>query len=231
MSRTCFVTGTRKGIGRAIAEHLLGKDDMVIGCSRSAKTINHSNYTHYQIDVADETSVTQTVRKIRREFGAIDVLINNAGVAAMNSIVLTPQQSVSHVINTNVVGTFNTMREVAKVMMRQSSGRIVNFSTIAVPLSLEGEAVYASSKAAIESLTKVSARELAPWNITVNAIGPTPINTDLIKVVPREKIDNLIARQGIKRMGETRDVLNVIDFFVSADSDFISGQVLYLGGI
>ena len=123
------------------------------------------------------------------------------------------------------------MREVAKVMSRARTGRIVNFATVATPLNLEGEAGYAASKAAVESLTRVAARELAPLGITVNAVGPTPVMTDLIRSVPREKMDALIATQAIRRMGEPRDVANVIDFFLSPASDFVTGQVVYLGGI
>jgi 3-oxoacyl-[acyl-carrier protein] reductase len=116
-------------------------------------------------------------------------------------------------------------------MMKSKKGSIVNYSTVAVPLDLEGEAVYAASKSAVESLTRVSSKELAPYGIRVNAIGPTPIPTDLIKAVPKNKIDELINDQAIKRMGKESDVSNVIDFFISPDSDFITGQVIYLGGV
>ena len=115
--------------------------------------------------------------------------------------------------------------------MKSRQGRIVNFSSVAVPLNLEGEAIYASSKAALESLTRVSARELAEFSITVNAVGPTPVPTDLISLVPRKKIDELLARQAIRREGSVEDVINVINFFISPSSDFITGQVVYLGGV
>jgi 3-oxoacyl-[acyl-carrier protein] reductase len=110
-------------------------------------------------------------------------------------------------------------------------GRIVNFATVATPLNLEGEAGYAASKAAVESLTRVAARELAPFNITVNAVGPTPVMTDLVRSVPRQKLDALIGAQAIRRMGEHRDITNVIDFFASRSSDFVTGQTVYLGGV
>ena len=102
---------------------------------------------------------------------------------------------------------------------------------MAVPLRLEGEAIYAASKAAVEMLTRVLARELAPWGITCNAVGPTPIETDLIRNVPREKIDRLLASQAIPRFGRVDDVANVIDFFLRPESEFVTGQVIYLGGI
>jgi 3-oxoacyl-[acyl-carrier protein] reductase len=116
-------------------------------------------------------------------------------------------------------------------MRHTENGRIINFTTVAHPLNLEGEAIYAASKAAVESLTRILARELAELKITVNSIGPTPIETDLIRGVPQEKMDALLARQALSRMGEVRDVINAVDFYLREESDFITGQVLYLGGI
>jgi 3-oxoacyl-[acyl-carrier protein] reductase len=116
-------------------------------------------------------------------------------------------------------------------MMMHKYGRIVNFTTVATALRLEGEAIYAASKAAVITLTQVLAREFAPYNITVNAIGPTPIETDLIRSVPSEKIDALIQRQAIRRLGVFSDVSNVIDFFIQPESSFVTGQVVFLGGI
>ena len=110
-------------------------------------------------------------------------------------------------------------------------GRIINFTTVATPLNLEGEAIYASSKAAVISLTKILAKELAPMGITVNAIGPTPVKTDLIRAVPDEKIKKLVQHQAIKRYGDFEDILNVMEFFINPKSNFITGQVIFLGGI
>ena len=98
-------------------------------------------------------------------------------------------------------------------------------------MKLEGEAIYAASKAAIVTLTQILAKEVADMNITINAIGPTPVKTDLIKSVPKDKMDSLIAQQAIKRFGEYSDVSNAIDFFIKPESGFITGQVLYLGGV
>ena len=109
--------------------------------------------------------------------------------------------------------------------------RVVNFATIATPLRLEGEAIYAASKAAIINLTQTSAKELAPFGIRVNAIAPTPIRTDLIKNVPEDKIAQLLDKQALHRFGEFKDILNVIDFFIDEKSDFITGQTIFLGGV
>ena len=98
-------------------------------------------------------------------------------------------------------------------------------------MKLEGEAAYAASKAAVESLTQVLAREFAPFGITVNAVGPTPVRTDLIAGVPQEKIDAVVARQAITRYTELADIANVVDFFIRPESEFVTGQILYLGGV
>ena len=149
----------------------------------------------------------------------------------MNHLLTTSTSTVSKIYDPNFLGTFIYSRGVSKIMMKQKNGRIVNFTTVAKPLNLDGEAIYASSKAAIESLTKISAKELASFNITVNAIGPTPIKTDLIKAVPKEKMDDLLEKQAIKRFGEFEDIINVVDFFCKKESDFITAQVIYLGGV
>jgi 3-oxoacyl-[acyl-carrier protein] reductase len=231
-SQLMLITGTRKGIGRYLVDHYLKKGFIVVGCSREPfDGLPPPNYHHYCVDVSDESAVVTMVREASRKLGSISVLINNAGIASMNHLLLTPLATVHRIFGTNVFGTFIVMREVAKAMSAAKFGRIVNFATVATPLNLEGEAVYAASKAAIESLTRVAARELAPFNITVNAVGPTPVMSDLIRNVPTRKLDTLIATQAIQRIGEHRDVANVIDFFVSEDSDFITGQTLYLGGI
>lgn len=232
MADVILITGTRKGIGRYLVDHYLAKGCVVAGCSRDAfEGPVPENYHHYRADVADERAMIHMVRDVHKRLGAIDVLVNNAGIASMNHLLLTPLEVVSRVFATNVFGTFVGMREVAKIMIKARYGRIVNFATVATPLNLEGEAAYAASKAAVESLTRIAARELAPFNVTVNAVGPTPVLTDLIRTVPKQKMDALIGMQAIRRMGEHRDIANVIDFFVSRDSDFVTGQTLYLGGI
>lgn len=149
----------------------------------------------------------------------------------MNHLALTPLATAQRIFATNVFGTFLAKREVAKAIMSSRYGRIVNFATVATPLNLEGETTYAASKAAAESLTRVAAPELARFNITVNAVGPTPVKTDLIRSVPTEKMDSLIRTQAIRRFGEFRDVANVIDFFIARASDFVTGQTVFLGGV
>ena len=229
--KTIVITGTRKGIGKEMAEHYLAEGWQVVGCSRGEGSIEHDHYQHFALDVSDEDAVIAMARTIKVSHGKVNALLNNAGIASMNHALLTPASTVNHILQTNVVGTFLFCREVSKLMRRTNNGRIINFTTVAHPLNLEGEAIYAASKAAVESLTRILARELAELKITVNAIGPTPIETDLIRGVPQEKMDALLARQALSRMGEVRDVINAVDFYLREESDFITGQVLYLGGI
>ncbi len=226
-----LITGTRKGIGRYLAEHYVRAGHQVVGCSRGDVDWTLDGYTHYTADVSDEKAATSIFADVRKKFGRLDHLVNNAGIASMNHSLLTPLSTVHNVLNTNVVGTFLFSREAAKLMKTHGYGRIVNLSTVAVPLKLEGEAIYVASKAAVLSLTEVLARELAPFGITVNAVGPVPIDTDLIRSVPKEKINRLLSRQAIPRFGTFEDIANVIDFYLKKESAFITGQSLFLGGV
>ena len=229
---TIVISGTSRGIGKFLAEQL-SKDNTVIGLARSPRAIDdaNANYTHIQADVTDEKQVLAAFGEIRRSFGKIDALVNNAGIASMNHLCLTPLEAAKNVMNVNFFGTFLLTREASKLLRKSENPRIVNFSTVAVPLNLAGEAVYASSKAAIESFTKISAKELSRWKITVNAVGPVPVKTALIAGVPEDKIENLLEMQTIKRFGQPSDVLNVVEFFLKPESSFVTGQVLYLGGV
>ena len=226
-----IITGTSKGIGLELASHYLGLGYYVAGCSRQASPITHQNYQHFSLDVSNETEVSRMVHSIRYEMGSIDGLINNAGSASMNHLLTTPKSTAEKLFNVNFIGTFLFTREAAKQMKRQKHGRIINFTTVAVPLRLAGEAIYASTKSSIETLTKISAKELSSYGITVNAIGPTPVKTDLIKAIPSIKLNELLDAQAIKRFGEFKDIINVTDFFISKSSDFVTGQIIYLGGV
>lgn len=228
---TMVITGASRGIGKYLAQHYLEQGYQVVGCSRCPVEWQVENYRHYCLDVADETSVKAMFTEIRQNYKRLDVLINNAGVAAMNHALLTPLQTAQNILNTNFMGTFLFCREAARLMQRASYGRIVNFVTIATPLKLEGEAVYAASKAAVLNLTQILARELAAAGITVNAVGPGPVKTDLIRAVPADKLDDLLNRQAIHRFCEFEDIGNVIDFFIRPQSSFVTGQVLFLGGV
>ncbi len=224
------ITGTRKGIGRFLVDHYVTKGHIVVGCSRGPIEQTNPRYEHFCLDVSDENAVKLMMREVARKYERLDHVINNAGVSAMSHFLLTPAEAVERVYKTNVMGSFLFSREGAKLMKKRRFGRIVNFSTVATPLKLAGESVYASSKAAIVSLTEILAQELAPLGITVNSIGPAPVETDFIEGVPKNKIQAILDRQAIPRLATFPDIANVIDFFLRPESEFVTGQVVYLGG-
>jgi 3-oxoacyl-[acyl-carrier protein] reductase len=226
-----FISGTRKGIGKYLAHHYSKKGMRVEGCSRKEPDWSLKNYTHHIADVSDENDVRRIFASIQKRHGKLDIVINNAGIASMNHILLTPVATIDKLFATNLKGAILVCRESAKIMKRNKFGRIINFSTVAVPMKLDGEAIYVATKSAVEIFTRVIAIELAPFGITCNLIGPTPVETDLIRSVPKGKIDAIIQRQAIKRLGTFEDIAHVIDFFIHPKSQFITGQTLYLGGI
>jgi 3-oxoacyl-[acyl-carrier protein] reductase len=230
-SRNILITGSRKGIGRYLAEKFLAMGDHIIGCSRSESDLSHKNYKHFCLDVCDEKEVLKLFNEVRKNYKHLDVLINNAGIASMNHSILTPMKTAERVIQTNFLGTFLFCREAAKVLKKKAHSRIVNFGTVATPLRLEGEAVYAASKAAVVTLTEILAKEFTSYGITVNVVAPTPVDTDLIRNVPEKKLDELLKKQAIKRFASFKDVENVIEFYLKPESDFVTGQVLFLGGV
>lgn len=226
-----LVTGTSRGIGRALAAHFAKRGDLVIGCSRSRATLKLRGYQHHVVDVADEIAVRRMVHAIREAHGRLDILVNNAGVAAMNHVLLMPTAAARALLEVNVLGTFVVCREAARLMQKHRYGRIVNLGSVAVPMRIEGEALYAASKSAVVSFSEIVARELAPFQITCNVVALPPVKTELIRGVPEEKINRIVERLAIKRLGRFEDIANAVDFFVSRASDYVTGQTLYLGGI
>lgn len=233
MKKVMLITGTSKGIGRFLAEEYVKNDFLVVGCSRSEPEhkLQNERYLHFQIDVTNESEVKKLISQIDKKFKRLDILINNVGAASMNHFLLTPGHIAGKLFNANFLASFLVAREASKIMMKNKFGRIVNFSSVAVPLNLEGEAVYASVKSAVETLTCILAKELSPFGITCNAIGPSPIMTDLIRNIPRDKINMIVEALAVKRLGEFRDVANVVNFLIAEESDYVTGQTIYLGGV
>lgn len=229
-ARRVLITGTSRGIGAHLVEHHLAQGDLVFGCARGEAAVTHERYTHVRANVTEEAAVRDLARAVRARVGGLDVLINNAGVAAMNPVALTPYDSAARIMATNVLGTFLLTHAAIRLLRGSSAGRIVNFTSVAVPMRLDGESIYAASKSAVETFTRIVAREVAPLGITCNAVGPGPVKTQLTAAVPREKIERLIARQAVARWAEPADVTNVIDFFLRPESGMITGQIVYLGG-
>ncbi len=226
-----LITGTSKGIGKYLAEYYCEKDYIVTGCSRNDSEIKNDNYTHFMLDITDEKKVKELFLHIRKSYDRLDVLINNAGIASMNHVMLTPLETVKKIFDTNFNGTFLFCREAAKLMSKNKSGRIINFSSVASDLSVEGEALYAASKSAVVTFTKILSKELSAFGITANTIGLSPVKTGLIKNVPANKINNLLEKLTVKRYAELKDISNVTDFFIRDESNFITGQNINLGGV
>jgi 3-oxoacyl-[acyl-carrier protein] reductase len=228
--RRILITGSTRGLGRFLAEHYLAAGDCVIGCGRGEAAFEHERYVHHSVDLTEDAAITQLFAEIRRNNGGLDVLINNAGAASMNAFALTPMSTVRRVLDTNFVAAVAMMHGAIRLLRRSSAGRIVNVTSIAVPLRLEGEAVYAASKGALETFTRVLAKEVGPMGITCNAVGPSVIRTKLTEGVPQEKLDRLLRGQAVPIEATPADVANIVDFFLQPASRLVTGQIIYLGG-
>jgi 3-oxoacyl-[acyl-carrier protein] reductase len=228
-----LITGTRTGIGHALATHLLQRGHQIVGCSRRPAAIDHPNYSHHVVDVTDAQGIKSMCRQVRAQFGYLDALINNAGTSNMNHFRLTPETVARSVFDVNFFAVLNCCRESVKLLRRSSepSPAIVNVSSVAVPWALEGQLVYSASKSAVDQLTRVMSKELAESNIRVNGIGLPAVRTRLTRTVPEATIDELVQRQTIKRMCTTEDIVGPIDFLISVQSSFITGETIFLGGV
>ena len=224
---TALITGTSQGLGLALAERLLADGWTVHGFARGPQALAHANFTAHTVDVADEGAVRAAVSVVASS-GRIDLLINNAGAAALNAFLLTPGSVAESLMRVNYLGAFHCLQAVGKVMVRQRGGLVVNLTTVAVPLSLDGEAAYVASKAAVEALTKVAAKELATQGVRVVALGLGPVDTRLTRAVPKAalaKINGAIGRP----QGTT--MVQAVEFIVAriGAPDLKSGSVEYFG--
>ncbi len=230
VSRVALITGASRGIGAFLAQRLLADGWAVASVSRTCAEVESARELSFPMDVTDVESVRAGIRRIQRHFGGLDAVVNNAGIASMNAAALASTESVTRMFEVNTVGTFTVSREALRALRKSASPRIVNLSSIAVPLHLEGEAAYGASKAAVEHLTRVMAREFAEWGITVNAIGPSAIATDLTSGVPRSALDALQARLSSSEPATMDDVYWTVSFLLDERSQLVTGQVMYLGG-
>ena len=225
-----LITGTSRGIGLELAKYFVTKGHFVYGCSRSPTNFNHENYKHHLLDVTDEKKVQFLFEQIAKEKNRIDHLVNNAAIARINPALLTSASQLREFFNVNTVSAFCFCQEAARMMRRNNFGRIVNISSIAVAQHLEGVLAYASSKAALEELTKIFSKEVGDMGITVNCVGPGIIETDMGSRIPKSKADLIFQKQAIKEKITPLDVANIIDFLFSPASKQITGQTIYLGG-
>jgi 3-oxoacyl-[acyl-carrier protein] reductase len=224
---TVVVTGASRGLGRYCAEQLQEKGYKVIGLGRAAT--GDAPFEMRAADVTDASSVAAAFQDLRRDAG-VYALINAAGIASMNLVVTTPAETVRRIIETNLLGTIFCCQQIAPALMRRGEGRIINFSTLGVPLGLKGEAVYVASKAGVEGFSRAFAREMAAHKVTVNTIAPGPIETALIAKVPKEKISAVVNQQIIQRQAEPADVWNIVSMLLSPESNMITGETIHVGG-
>lgn len=183
----------------------------------------------FAADISDESQVEELFRSVKEEYGGIDVLVNNAGIIRDNMIWKMSVDDFDQVIRVNLRGTWLMCREVAKVMREQESGRIINISSRAW-LGNRGQTNYSASKAGVVGLTRALALELGKYNISVNAIAPGLIDTPLTQALPEAVKQKLIEAQPTKTIGQPQDVANMVSFLSKEETEFITGQTLYVDG-
>jgi 3-oxoacyl-[acyl-carrier protein] reductase len=237
--KRAVVTGAGQGIGRAIGLKLgsLGAEVALVdinkkGAKNVAAEIEKAGGKArvYELDVSDHGETIEMFQKIGVELGGVDILVNNAGITRDNLILRMPPEDWDLVLKVNLTGTFNCIRAVARTMMSQRWGRIVNISSIIGQVGNIGQANYAASKAGIIALTKTAARELGSRGITVNAVAPGFIETPMTESLTDKVRDEFTAKIQLKRLGTPEDVANVVAFLASDDGDYITGQTINVDG-
>jgi len=221
------VTGASRGLGRAICERFIEKDIDVFGLARNIEAVPFASMA---CDVSSYESVRAVVQHLKRASVKVTGLVNVAGIASMNLAVTTPQSVAQRIINTNLLGTIYCCQLLAPLMIRNKQGSIINFSSIAVALSLKGESIYAASKAGVEGFTRSFAREMSDFNLKVNCISPGPIDTSLLKGITAKQIKTIVSQQVIQKQFKPDAVADLVELLIDSRSDSLSGQVLHVGG-
>jgi 3-oxoacyl-[acyl-carrier protein] reductase len=245
-NKAVVVTGGSRGIGRSIVLTLAaqGADVTFFYCSNEAaanETLAAAaglsgtakaavNVKAKRVDVRNAESCEQAIDEIAEEAGKIDILVNSAGIIRDNILGLLTNEDIQEVLATNVVGVFNVLRPVIPYMVSKRRGKIINISSVAGEKGGRGQTNYAASKGAINALTKALAVELAPRNILVNCVAPGVIETEMTEAIRQQAGDVVKSRILLGRFGQPEDVANVVLFFASSLSDYVTGQVLHVDG-
>ncbi len=227
-----LITGSSRGLGKALAERFLLEGRVVYGCSRQGSTIDHKSYKHFLADVGDEPSVVAMLKDIAALKFPLNLLVNNAGITQASLGILTQMESAENILRTNLLGTFLVSRETLKLMQRQRYGRIVNFSSINVPLGSVGSALYNASKSGVESMAKALTRECGSADITINAIGLSLVaNSGMVDTLDPKAVAGKQDALLKPKLLEIDEIMHAINFFASPLAQNISCQTMYFGGV
>ena len=238
--KVALITGAAKGIGRAIALAMAAEKATVVinynGSKERAEQVLEevkalgADGCVYQCNVADTADTDAMIKEIIKTYGHLDILVNNAGITRDNLIMKMPEEDFDAVINANLKGCFNTIKAVSRQMLRQRSGRIINITSVSGILGNAGQANYSASKAGIIGMTKSAARELASRGITVNAVAPGFVHTEMTEVLSDSVKEAATAQIPLKTFGETKDIAYAVAFLASDEARYITGQVLCVDG-
>ena len=226
-NKKVLITGANRGIGKGIAQSLLSSGFQILATSRKIENFdfNHENLTKASLDIGDTNAVAE-FQKVVEEFNP-SILINNAGITKDNLFLRMTEDDWNEVINTNLTGVFRVTKLVAKGMLKQKWGRVINISSIAGIMGNPGQTNYSASKAAVDAFTRSLAKELGSRNITVNSIAPGFIETDMTEGILDKSIIDKIP---LKRAGTVEDITSLVNFLCSDESNYITGQTLVVDG-
>jgi 3-oxoacyl-[acyl-carrier protein] reductase len=238
-NKVVVVTGAGRGIGKAIALRLAGEGATIAACGRTLANVEATasevakvggKATAYAVDVANGAQVAETCDKILKEFGRVDVLVNNAGVTRDQLLLRMTDEEWDTVLDTNLKGAFHFTKSLSRAMLKQRSGRIINITSIIGLTGNAGQSNYAASKAGLIGFTKSVARELASRNITANAVAPGFIVTEMTEALGEPARETLKTRIALGRLGAAEDVANVVLFLASDLAAYVTGQVITVDG-
>jgi 3-oxoacyl-[acyl-carrier protein] reductase len=229
--KVVLVTGSRRGVGKIIAEHFLVNGAIVVGFARGEKTIENLNYHHFQVDLANTDSILRGFSDLKRTVDSVQIVINNAAVLTSQYSMIMPPAAAKAMFDVNLMAPFMVSREAAKLMRKSKWGRIINIGSMAASLEPIGDSVYAACKAGLSTLANVMAKEFSSINVTCNTLGINAIESDMLSQLPREKIEQIIATLPVPRFSVADDILNIIDFYASERSSSITAQTIFLGGV